>query len=167
MKAVLLSLLVCLPCLMWSQSSYEFCDPPVRVMLIGQVEDATTHAWYVNGDFVGNELIESIMLNDTGVYEVRLNASSKLCQANEIAFVKVISCSIFIPNAFTPNGDGINDIFEPKGINLMYEMTIYDRWGNIVYIGQSAWPGNDVSGVYTYKIEHNNKTYIGRVSLIQ
>lgn len=136
-------------------------------MLIGHVENSTSHSWYLNGEYLGDELLESIVLNDTGVYEVRLNASNKACEVNELAFLKVISCSIWIPNAFTPNGDGVNDIFEPKGIKLQYEMTIYDRWGHVLYNGQKGWSGCDVMGVYTYQIIHNNKTYLGRVSLIQ
>lgn len=44
---------------------------------------------------------------------------------------------IFFPNAFTPNGDGTNDFYNPVGLNLdQLELTmyIYNRWGNLVYV---------------------------------
>jgi gliding motility-associated-like protein len=41
---------------------------------------------------------------------------------------------IFLPNAFTPNGDGINDYYKPIGAGMStYEFEIYDRWGALVY----------------------------------
>ena len=52
-----------------------------------------------------------------------------------------------MPNAFTPNGDGLNDLFGPvipasmKGIYTLVEMRIYDRWGVMVYNGSGYWDG--------------------------
>jgi len=64
---------------------------------------------------------------------------------------------IYIPNAFTPNGDGNNDIFYAQmGDNVIsYELQVYDRWGAKVFEGQSEWNGQhngvDVnSGVFVY-----------------
>jgi gliding motility-associated-like protein len=44
--------------------------------------------------------------------------------------------TIYVPNAFTPNGDGLNDVFLPKGSGLdwnTFSMMIFDRWGNLIY----------------------------------
>ena len=79
--------------------------------------------------------------------------------------------TFYIPNAFTPNGDGINDVFTPEGSNVdaaNFEMYIYSRWGNLVYWtknwnGDSADPwdgtinntGEDnkkCEGIFVYKI---------------
>ena len=56
--------------------------------------------------------------------------------------------NLFIPNAFTPNSDGLNEVFRPygTGINLekKYEMSIYDRWGKLVFITnrfEQGWDG--------------------------
>jgi len=99
--------------------------------------------------------------------------------------------TFYIPNAFSPNGDGINDFFFPQGTNIdpdNYEMYIFDRWGNIMFhtntwLGQTseAWNGtkfnsgtvNDiVIDVYVYRIkvkelEGIKHEYIGRIALIQ
>jgi gliding motility-associated-like protein len=69
----------------------------------------------------------------------------------------------FIPNVFTPNGDGINEGFGPKGIefNREYKFTIYNRWGEIVFYTEDpneTWDGQYHNklcpiGVYIYKID--------------
>ena len=69
----------------------------------------------------------------------------------------------FIPNVFTPNGDGINEGFGPKGMQFTreYKFTIYNRWGEIVFYTEDpneTWDGLYQSklcpiGVYIYKID--------------
>lgn len=53
---------------------------------------------------------------------------------------------LFIPNTFTPNGDGQNDVFYPRGTGLdqIKSMRIYDRWGQVVY-ERGAFALNDQS----------------------
>ena len=44
--------------------------------------------------------------------------------------------TLYIPSAFTPNGNGINDEFSIRGYGLSeesFELTIFDRWGNLVF----------------------------------
>ncbi len=54
---------------------------------------------------------------------------------------------LLIPNAFTPNQDGLNDTFSAlpfEGLETVLELTIYDRWGEKVYVGtgkSAAWDG--------------------------
>lgn len=64
--------------------------------------------------------------------------------------------NIRVPNLFTPNGDGINDVFEIRGLNQYgeNELTIVNRWGNEVYHSrnyQNTWNGEGLSeGTYYY-----------------
>jgi gliding motility-associated-like protein len=53
---------------------------------------------------------------------------------------------VFIPNTFTPNGDGMNDIFYPrgKGVSQVLEFLIYNRWGQLMY-SRSYFQLNDKS----------------------
>ncbi len=95
--------------------------------------------------------------------------------------------NIFIPNTFSPNGDGNNDIFYPrgKGIDHVQVLRIFNRWGEVVF-EKMNFPVNDASqgwdgrykgkepqpGVYIYQIEvycSNGDliTLNGNVSLIQ
>ncbi len=52
---------------------------------------------------------------------------------------------IYVPNTFTPNGDGLNDIFQPKGFGVTkYELNIFDRWGGKVFSTtefEKGWDG--------------------------
>jgi gliding motility-associated-like protein len=79
--------------------------------------------------------------------------------------------AIYVPNAFTPNADGINDIFQPKGFGIVkYEMNIFDRWGEKVFSTkdfEKGWDGtmqskHDVKygileeGTYTWLIDLTN-----------
>ena len=50
--------------------------------------------------------------------------------------------TVFVPNTFTPNGDGANDLFLLYGYNLdlVLSFRIYDRWGQIVYLDEQFDP---------------------------
>ena len=90
---------------------------------------------------------------------------------------------IYVPNAFTPNGDGNNDIWMPVISNCNerdFEMVIYNRWGQLIfqsnspYVGWNGeYNGKEIEmGVYTYKITYYNilgKKYMksGTVTLIR
>ncbi|MFM2016903.1 MAG: hypothetical protein RL007_559 [Bacteroidota bacterium] len=55
--------------------------------------------------------------------------------------------AIFVPNTFTPNEDGSNDVFFPQGVGIdpdQFEMWIFDRWGNLIYYTEDmndGWNG--------------------------
>jgi gliding motility-associated-like protein len=60
---------------------------------------------------------------------------------------------VFIPNTFTPNGDGVNDRFyvSGRGLGAVTKMAIYNRWGELVYEGTGARandPGFGWDGTY-------------------
>ena len=68
--------------------------------------------------------------------------------------------SLFLPNVFTPNKDGENDIWKAQGIDVLhFELTLYDRWGKIVSTFSQLndfWDGTKdgkpaPEGVYTYQ----------------
>ena len=83
---------------------------------------------------------------------------------------------IVVPNVMTPNGDGMNDILEIRYIDLydIKKLTIYNRWGTIVYQSedyQNDWDGGNVSdGVYFYVLElwkgTDNTNYYGNLTII-
>jgi gliding motility-associated-like protein len=87
------------------------------------------------------------------------------------------------PNAFTPNGDGINDEFKIKGNNTKnfsdYALRIYNRWGECVFksnVPEQGWngkhkgePQNTCVYIYMCEFKINNKKILakGNVTLIQ
>jgi gliding motility-associated-like protein len=77
------------------------------------------------------------------------------------------SSRILVPDAFTPDGDGMNDTFVPKGIFVeRFQMTIFDRWGNVIYSTTDrtlGWDGTingtmAQDGKYAYYIETQDQT---------
>ena len=62
------------------------------------------------------------------------------------------ACDIFIPNAFSPNDDGLNDIFKPSGNVTLQSMQIYNRWGELVYESSDGAFGWD--GTYQKELVH-------------
>lgn len=69
--------------------------------------------------------------------------------------------TLFIPNAFTPNGDGLNDVFKIKSENFsFYHMAVYNRWGDLLFESHQVNQGWDGSyqdnvlpvGVYSYQV---------------
>ena len=56
---------------------------------------------------------------------------------------------VFIPNAFSPNGDGINDFFfvnASKSVSIIKELNVYNRWGALVYTGTDLSPNQPSVG---------------------
>jgi len=79
---------------------------------------------------------------------------------------------IYVPNTFTPDGDGINDVFMPSldGFSLRnYEFTIWNRWGEQIFWTtdrQAGWDGtvNGVmsqDGVYIWQLEFRSNEFVG------
>src|SRR6185369_14819161 len=53
---------------------------------------------------------------------------------------------VYIPDAFSPNGDGLNDVFQPKGFGITrYELSIFDRWGERIFTTSDMTQGWDGS----------------------
>lgn len=109
--------------------------------------------------------------NENTVYTLRV-VTSENCITEASATIK-ITTELFIPNSFTPNNDGLNDIFRiPPGSDIVLDhFTIYDRYGNTIFHTRQVnmgWDGKykgvDVpGGNYVYIITgKNNKGIINR-----
>ena len=117
-------------------------------------------------------------------YDVTLIVKNSLC-FNSIMHLIVIGpeYSFFIPNAFTPNGDGDNDFFSGKGKGITeYELLVYDRWGNFIFHTEDldkGWDGTANDGneiaqqdVYVWKVNltdvfHKKHHFVGTVTLVR
>lgn len=122
---------------------------------------------------------------DTGTYCIGLTAKNMQgCWDTTTHCVKIgPEFTFFVPNAFSPNGNSINDTFFGKGIGILkYKMTIFDRWGDQIFTSEEinkGWDGKvDKSGevsqqdVFVYKITLTDvfqkmHQYVGHVTLIK
>ncbi len=152
----------------WTPTDYLACDP--------------TDSIFNCPDPIVEQPIESI------AYLVMITDANG-CTATDDVMVEVISNrDVYIPNTFTPNGDGINDLFTifsgPSGTRIN-KLSIYDRWGELTFMTELA-PLNDLSvgwdgslngrflnpGVFVYYaevefIDGSTATYKGDVTLLR
>ena len=107
-----------------------------------------------------------IMVNDVGHGPAQYGGLQGECDTTDNSFYfDGRPCKVVVPNVVTPNGDGINDVFEPQleGDFISLEIEIYNRWGKRVYQQQSndnlCWDAANVSdGVYFCAIEYQCMT---------
>jgi len=131
---------------------------------------------------------ESIMINAEGMYVVEME-SPVGCAGTDSVYVKLTSeeipeSNLFIPNAFTPDGDGVNDVFMMMydGLSIFdCRLSIFDRWGGEVFESsgiENGWDGKKngnpcPGGVYVYKIVFSvdgiagNQERVGTVALVR
>ena len=82
---------------------------------------------------------------DTGIQKVQLVTSNQYCNDTLVQYIDVIPVvSYFLPNAFTPNDDAVNDLY--KGLGhidgmLNFKMQIWNRWRELVFVTTNALEG--------------------------
>ena len=123
----------------------------------------------------------SVIYADSNIYDVTLSIQDSAgCKNSTTQKIQIYyPYSLYIPNAFTPNGDGVNDYFMPilKSV-VTVEFSIYNRWGEEIFYSRELRPRWDgtykgvpvPNDVYTYKIQVVNileelESYTGSVTV--
>lgn len=134
------------------------------VKLSGIYKASGNEQYVIIGCFDDNE---SIVVRDTNSF----TAGGIYLFIDDVS-IEEAPFSISIPNVFTPNGDGFNDIFKPEIINIDdWEMKIYNRWGNkITTLSNqiSFWDGSKSSNgtyFYVFNSQKLNITETGTITL--
>ena len=124
--------------------------------------------------------------NNAGYYVVTLTASAASgCKATIQDTIQIFDdYALYVPNAFTPNADGNNEIFKPVGDGIKdYKLYIFDRWGSLIFYSEDidkGWNGTYQAksdqilqqDVYVWKIQVTNnnnesKDLTGTVTLLK
>lgn len=137
-----------------------FCSgTPVNLHLSAAITDGASYYWS-NGN-----TSPDIIITDTGNYWLRV--SFPPCENSDSVFVGFQKCECYfnVANAFSPNGDGLNDIFRPAietdcPFISNYMLNVYNRYGQRVYSGSKwdkGWDGTQNGklqdlGTYFYEI---------------
>lgn len=153
------------------------------VEFTNMTEGSNSYFWDFNDGTYSSMYSLSHSFSSVGIYNVMLVATNSYgCRDTAFRQVEVIpSTSLFIPNTFTPNNDGENDIFRPVFHNFKYIHTdIFDRWGALIYTWtglEGGWDGYTREkpaqlDVYVYKmiaidINGVRKAYVGQINLIR
>jgi gliding motility-associated-like protein len=126
--------------------------------------EGNLYQWYFGDGTNSNQLSPVHLYGDTGTYCVTLvQTSIHGCIDSTINCVRIDpDVTLYVPKAFTPNGDNVNDSFYAIGEYLSdYSMVIFDRWGQSVFSGATLtdkWDGKlngkDLAqGTYTWYIK--------------
>ena len=129
-----------------------------------------------------------VTIEEPGIYFVEA-IDANACKYYDTISLEWENCDeseyLYIPNTFTPNNDGINDIFsivfDETVILEEYELNIFNRWGEVIFVSKSehnSWIGNDKTsqapiGVYIWKLKYRTKQNIaikeiyGKINLIR
>jgi len=177
------------------KAAFTYSPQPVTILTpTVQFTDESTDAYGIayrwwsygdNSDSSSNLADPVHTYQDTGSYCVNLIVmNNRGCtDTTTNCFIIEPDYALYIPSAFTPNGDGKNEVFKPVGKYIKeYEMYIFDRWGSEVFHStdmNNGWNGT-VKGtgpicqedIYVYKItitdsKGTDHTYVGRVTLLK
>jgi gliding motility-associated-like protein len=172
------------PMALFELSSEELLMSNPELSVINQSDLSNTFVWNF-GD--GSEPVTDAKPRPhtylaSGVYCVQQVVTSYFGCVDSISRCLIVKpdFKFFIPSAFTPNNDGLNDLFRPMGeFAKQIEMNIYDKWGKNIYRRVSStyedayWDGSALpNGVYVYYIRVWDETgkervYSGDVSLLR
>ncbi|PHQ79712.1 MAG: hypothetical protein COB65_12255 [Thalassobium sp.] len=147
---------------------------------------ASTYAWDFNGLGTSTDVDPSFPYDEAGTYITTLVVTSPAgCQDSVSQEIIVLDEFLFyVPNTFTPDGDGINDVFLPilNGADpLSYNLFIFNRWGELIFESYSLTKGWDGTykgmdaqvDTYVWKIlvddaiSGKKKEFIGHVNAIR
>ncbi len=167
-----------------SNLGYETTEYNASFLFTNASTNYTSVVWYApNSPQYGNVIHANF--NSVGLYPVTLIASNNFgCQDSVTKLIKINpEFTFFAPNCFTPNDNGLNDKFLPKGMGWKestFKLAIYDRWGEQIYSTNDVLAGWDGTkggekvqdDVYVWKVhlkdifnkEHN---YVGHVSIVK
>lgn len=153
-----------------NQDCVDYLDPQ-----IGLLDNSTgaTQGYWDFGDGTQRPYQMGANLNhtyaDTGRYVIGLFLENN-GGCKDSAFVEVCvepANTLYVPNAFTPNGDGRNETFKAKGIGIVeFRMMVFNRWGEKLFESNSmdqGWDGTFdgekvMNDVYTYLIAYRDIT---------
>ncbi|MEM9546811.1 MAG: T9SS type B sorting domain-containing protein [Bacteroidota bacterium] len=165
----------------YSINQFSISDGSVQLEIVS--DNDLVGNWIVDGQAICTECQEIILSGDSNVsLEVIIMDSLGCIQTQQLMIEFEPEQGIYFPNVFSPNGDGINDIFEIFGPadTQVVSFTIYDRWGNLMHLVEDKTLGDtDIfwdgfyngklvqSGVYVYCFTTLETNVCGTITVVQ
>jgi gliding motility-associated-like protein len=157
----------------------DSCHP--EVTLVNKSSLGATFQWSFGDGTIASTPSVFHIYKEEGEYEITLISTSESnCYdtvSQTIHYEQYEKLAHYIPNSFTPNSDGRNDVFDISGASICEEaeLLIYDRWGRLVYETKDLskfWDGtsngeNVQQGVYVYFLTGKDYTRKGTITLIR
>jgi gliding motility-associated-like protein len=125
-------------------------DPDVGELITftNSSSNYTIEQWIIDGITYSQSPWDSSF--NAGVYPVQLTVTNAAGCQDTITYNVVVYDELTFPNVITPNGDLSNDYLEIEALKPNSEISIVNRWGNVVYKStnyQNDWDGKDQQGV--------------------
>jgi gliding motility-associated-like protein len=156
----------------------------IYVELTNTSTDADSYVWTFNNDSTTIEEHPSVIFDYGSEYLIALEGTNDNGCFSGFTAVDLADSfndyySIRIPNVFTPNGDGENDVFSveiPGKLASCLDLNIYNRWGQLIYKSYGnvvSWDGFTPDGTkvpdgsYFYTIDIKEKTYKGHINIFR
>ncbi|MGL5889423.1 MAG: gliding motility-associated C-terminal domain-containing protein, partial [Bacteroidia bacterium] len=154
------------------------------VSLCGQLNGVTLDAGNAGATYLWNtgDTTRTIVVTEPGTYIVTVVAGLCILRDSIVVSGSLGEAMLFIPNSFTPNGDGRNDRFTAVGEGLTdYHLIVFNRWGELIFetYDPLGWDGkysNTVAQneVYVYRLSYKSsctgnavQTKLGHVLLMR
>ena len=133
------------------------------VDFINQSSGAVSYYWEFDNNESSTEVNPSTTYYNEGEVTVMLVAENQAGCVDTAYHTYYVNPEMlfFVPNAFSPNGDGSNDYFFGDGVGVQdYEMRIFNRWGEMIFISynrRDTWDGRvngimSPNGVYVWRV---------------
>ncbi|HLO89961.1 MAG TPA: gliding motility-associated C-terminal domain-containing protein [Lentimicrobium sp.] len=127
---------------------------------------------YASYEWSNGETNYFITVTEEGEYSVIIKTTEG-CESRDTAMLVNVAVPVYVPNAFTPNGDGQNDTFKPiitkPDLVSQYHLSIYNRWGQCFFETSDpskGWDGKDeLPGVYNWVVSYRDG--LGKVNQLR
>ena len=120
-----------------------------KVNIAGVIADVVVKQVYVNEGketFQLQETTRTLMIQESGTYKVTVTSENGCAYTAVFEVAEECDHRFFIPTAFSPNGDGVNDEFRVFGNDFnQFSIQILNRWGEVVYYSRNhleTWDGS-------------------------
>jgi gliding motility-associated-like protein len=148
-------------------AEFTFCKTKQPSVVVGLVGASSSYSYL----WSTSETTDAITVNQEGTYSVRVFIIGGNCPKNLTTnVISICEANLFVPSAFSPNGDGNNEIFQVYGEDIVqYDFRIFDRWGELIFVStdlSQSWDGHYKGkvveeGVYVWKVVYYGKTENG------
>ncbi len=166
-----------------AQFTYNYASNDI-INFVNQSVGGTNYVWDFGDNTTSNLENPTHTFADTGYFIVQLTATDAEGCVSVVQHGVLVypPFHLYVPNAFTPDNDGLNDFFAPVAVGVIKsEMYIFNRWGNMFYHtteDRPRWDGRDNKGekaelgVYVYLLifvtpEGKEHTSRGIVTLVR
>jgi gliding motility-associated-like protein len=138
---------------------------PGEKLTLGTATIAPEYVWSTGAN------TPTIQIEDAGLYVLSISGSCASASDTVLVFAGNCPPLVYVPNAFSPDGDGMNEVFGPviTGTIDDYELLVFDRWGEVIFTSNdrsAGWDGrvdgtDAQQGVYVWSLGYKAVTDVG------